>query len=347
MLTNVKGFCTLIAPRSSIEHQRSVTYLRPVCLQPDPTDGSFDYFACGGSDHWAEHNSESSSDGIEVRRTSRKFLHAHGPASTDTDCYPAAFPTPIMPLASPMTDPAPTALHIPTLQAIHRMQQQSSPAPTTMLMLPRNSAHNILQPGIHTAASGAAQNTGLGHTQPTSTASQPPEAAQQSQLRLRSEPHAVRRGTRRLSPKERSRSRTRPQHRRHRRSRSHAKIGDPAATERAERTGIDPGLLGPDPQATQAKRLSSAADLNWASYPAPLRRRSKWSYRAPPRPKRRTQPVLAGGMQPPAQYMDLTQETATAQQPPSRFRPSNYTVDQQHKQAQAMVKPAVMLRRDE
>ena len=115
MLTNVKGFCTLIAPRSSIEHQRSVTYLRPVCLQPDPTDGSFDYFACGGSDHWAEHNSESSSDGIEVRRTSRKFLHAHGespsatgaatgaanqpatqpdhgPASTDTDCHPAAFP---------------------------------------------------------------------------------------------------------------------------------------------------------------------------------------------------------------------------------------------------------------
>ena len=167
------------------------------------------------------------------------------------------FPMPIMPLASPMTDPAPTALHIPTLQAIHRMQQQGSPAPTMMPMLPqtsvaqqqapvprdpaeytqanfpaltsrqlavlaqlemqdqqalRNSAHNILQPGIHTAASGAAQNTGLGHTQPTSTASQPPEAAQQSRLRLRSEPHAAPRGerqTRRLSPKKRSRSRTR------------------------------------------------------------------------------------------------------------------------------------------
>ncbi|CAE7569870.1 unnamed protein product, partial [Symbiodinium pilosum] len=38
------------------------------------------------------------------------------------------FPMPIMPLASPLADPAPTALHIPTLQPIHTMQQQTSPA---------------------------------------------------------------------------------------------------------------------------------------------------------------------------------------------------------------------------
>ena len=92
-----------------------MTYLRPVYLQPDPTDGSFDHFACGGSGHWAKHAPESSSDGFEVRGTSRKLLHAHGespsatgaatgaanhpaiqpdhcPASTGTDRHPAAFP---------------------------------------------------------------------------------------------------------------------------------------------------------------------------------------------------------------------------------------------------------------
>ena len=47
-----------------------------------------------------------------------------------------------------------------------------------------------------------------------------------------------------------------------------------------------------------------------------------------------------------------TQEATTAsQQPPSRFRPSNYTVDLSNTTnpppAQVMVKPAVMLRRDE
>ena len=50
--------------------------------------------------------------------------------------------------------------------------------------------------------------------------------------------------------------------------------------------------------------------------------------------------------------MDLTQEATTAsQQPPSRFRPSNYTVDLSNTTnpppPQVMVKPAMMLRRDE
>ena len=55
-----------------------MAYLRPVCLQPDPTDGSFDYFARGGSGHRAKHFSEPNSDGFEVRGTSRKLLHTHG-----------------------------------------------------------------------------------------------------------------------------------------------------------------------------------------------------------------------------------------------------------------------------
>ena len=46
---------------------------------------------------------------------------------------PTAFAQPLsmptMPMASPLADPTPGALHLPTLQAIHRMQQQTSPAP--------------------------------------------------------------------------------------------------------------------------------------------------------------------------------------------------------------------------
>ena len=83
----------------------------------------------------------------------------------------------------------------------------------------RSSAHNILQPGLQAGAVGPAQNTGLGHTKPTSTTSRPLEAGQDAQLRLRSEPHAAprrERQTRRLPSKDRSRSRVRPQHRRHR-----------------------------------------------------------------------------------------------------------------------------------
>ena len=63
-----------------------------------------------------------------------------------------------------------------------------------------------------------------------------------------------------------------------------------------------------------------------------------------------SQPQMEAGM-PSVQYMDLTQEAAIAQQPPSRFRPSNYTVDLNNTTnpppPHVIVKPAVMLRRDE
>ena len=178
-------------------------------------------------------------------------------------------PMPILPLAHPMPEPATTGLHIPTLQAIHRMQQQAGPAPTMMPTMPqtptaqppaalprdpaeytqanfpsltprqlavlaqlemqdqqalRSSAHNILQPGHQTGAGGPAPSTGMGYTQPTSTAPRPLGTEQEAQLRLRSEPRTAprrERETRRLPCKDRSRSRSRPQHRRHRRSRSH------------------------------------------------------------------------------------------------------------------------------
>ena len=48
-------------------------------------------------------------------------------------------PMPILPLAHPMADPATAGLHIPTLQAIHRMQQQTNPAPTMMPTMPQPS----------------------------------------------------------------------------------------------------------------------------------------------------------------------------------------------------------------
>ena len=137
-----------------------MTYLRPVCLQPDPTDGSFDYFARGGSGHWAKHSSEPSSDGFEVRGPQESFFTRMGnphplqmqqlaqpttpqlnPIITKPTAAPTALtqqlPMPILPLAPPLADPATTALHIPTLQAIHRMQQQASPAPTMMPTMPQ------------------------------------------------------------------------------------------------------------------------------------------------------------------------------------------------------------------
>ena len=46
-------------------------------------------------------------------------------------------PMPILPLAHPMTEPATAGLHIPTLQAIHRMQQQAGPAPAMMPTMPQ------------------------------------------------------------------------------------------------------------------------------------------------------------------------------------------------------------------
>ena len=138
----------LQAPRSSIEHQRSVTYLRLVCLQPDPADGSLDYFACSGGGHWAKHSSEPSSDDFEAQESFfTRMGNPHplqmqhfgqpttpqlNPIMTQPVSAPTALaqqiPMPILPLAHPMADPATTGLHIPTLQAIHRTAPQQPPS---------------------------------------------------------------------------------------------------------------------------------------------------------------------------------------------------------------------------
>ena len=181
-------------------------------------------------------------------------------------------PMPILPLAHPMAEPATNGLHIPTLQAIHRMQQEASPAPTMMptmpqtstaqppATLPRDSAEYTqanfptltprqlavlaqlemqdLQPDHQTGVGGPAPSTGGGHTQPTSTTPRPLGTGQEAQLRLPSEPHAAprrERQTRRLPSKDRSRSRSRPQHRRRRRSRTHRQDRRPRS-HRARRT---------------------------------------------------------------------------------------------------------------
>ena len=146
-------------------------------------------------------------------------------------------------------------------------------------------------------------------------------------------------------------------HRQDRRSRSHR-------ARRAHRhRPRTPRSRSPSrPSRDQAFILRSRSQLgklpvqDFSSAEAP---RSKWSYRAPPTQhtgpregfSQSSQPQMEAGM-PSVQYMDLTQEAAIAQQqPPSRFRPSNYTVDLNNTTnpppPQVMVKPAVMLRRDE
>ena len=130
-----------------------MTYLRPVCLQPDPANGSFDYFACSGGGHWAKHSSEPSSDGgpqesfftrmgnphpLQMQHLGQPTTPQLNPIIPQPVSAPTALaqqiPMPILPLAHPMADPATAGLHIPTLQAIHRMQQQASPAPTMPTM---------------------------------------------------------------------------------------------------------------------------------------------------------------------------------------------------------------------
>ena len=65
------------------------------------------------------------------------------PIITQPTMAPTAFTQPLSmpttPMASPLADPTPGALHLPTLQAIHRMQQQASPTPAlapTIIQLP-------------------------------------------------------------------------------------------------------------------------------------------------------------------------------------------------------------------
>ena len=155
---------------------------------------------------------------------------------------PTAFTQPLsaptMPMASPMADPAPGALHLPTLQAIHRMQQQANPAPAlvpTMPQLPAvqptatmprdmmeytrptfpHSPHGSW-PSWHSwrcrtskrtqcSAAKPADNGretcakhGTGQAQPAGTATRLPKPGQDAQLRPSSEPHAAPRRERQM-----------------------------------------------------------------------------------------------------------------------------------------------------
>ena len=291
---------------------------------------------------------------------------------------------PIMPLASPLADPAPTALHIPTLQATHRMQQQASPAPAMMPMMPqtptaqpqatlprdfpsltprqlavlaqlemqdqqalRSSAHNILQAGLQTVAGGPAQSTGLGHTHAlwsqdkTYSSDFDQSHTQHHEGRAAGAVHGH--STDAIADPGAT-----------------AKTDDPAAT--ARRAHRHPRSRSPSrPSRDQAFILRSRSQLGKLpvqDFSSAEEMRSKWSYRAPPTQHTGSRKGLSQSSQsqmeagvPSVQYMDLTQEAATAQQqPPSRFRPSNYTVDLSNTTnppPQIMVKPAVMLRRDE
>ena len=275
---------------------------------------------------------------------------------------------PMMPMASPLADPTPSALHIPTLQAIHRMQQQASQAPAMVPTMPQPPttqppATMPRDPAEYTGPASAAQQCtqysttqladngretctkhGIGphtarqyyippfggrtrHTTPsfigatrstTKGGTDAPSAISGSQQ----EPHAATASTPSRDPE------------------ATAGTADLAAMERAEHIGTDPGPLGPDPQAGTAvtKRLSSAA-------PPPQHTGPREGASQSSQPPMETRA-------PSASYMDLTQEAAAApQQPPSRFRPSNYTVDLSNTNnpppPQVMVKLAVMMRRDE
>ena len=63
------------------------------------------------------------------------------PIITQPTMAPTAFTQPLsmptMPMASPLADPAAGALHLPTLQAVHGMQQQASPAPALVPTMPQ------------------------------------------------------------------------------------------------------------------------------------------------------------------------------------------------------------------
>ena len=295
-------------------------------------------------------------------------------------------PMPILPLAHPMAEPATTGLRIPTLQAIHKMQQQAGPAPTMMPTMPqtptvqppaalprdpteytqanfpsltprqlavlaqlemqdqqamRSSAHNILQPGHQTGTGGPAPSTGTGYTQPTSTAPRPSGTEQETQLCLRSEPRAAprrKRQTRRLPSKDRSRT----QHQRRGKSRSHRQDrrsrSDRARRTHRHRPRTPPSRSPSRPSRDQAFILRSRSQLGKLPVPdvqLDEEWMTKWNYRAPPPQHTGPREGFSQSSQPQMEtrapstsFMDLTQEATTAsQQPPSRFRPSNYTVD--------------------
>ena len=425
---SVKSRCTRTALQSSIEHQRSVTYLRPVCLQPDPQDGSFDYFACGGSGHWAEYSSEPSSDGIEVRGTSRKLLHAYGESPSAPDAAIGAANNPAAQSDHHTANNGTNGSHAAASHANHATGISTSRPNTQRTSHPHVAGHpqdaatgqpstsydaNNAADSGHTATGNHAKRPGgvhpgqFSYTHPkaagrfgTAGNAGPANAAQQCAQHSTTRRADHGKGTcaehgigpytarqRHIHNSDLNRSHTQRHEGRDRRAvcrlriaagaahghsidaiadaEATAETADPAATERAEPIGADPGPLGPDPQAGPAvtKRFPAQQIPTWqdASTGPHLTEEwvTKWSYRAPPPQhtgpsagfSQSSQPPLETGA-PSVSYMDLTQEAATApQQPPSRFRPSNYTVDLSNATnpppPQVMVKPAVMMRRVE
>ena len=222
---------------------------------------------------------------LQLQQLARPTTPQLSPIITQPTMAPTALTQPLsmptMPMASPLADPTPSALHLPTPQAIHR---RASPAPAlvpTMPQLPttqptatmprhpfptltprqlavlaqlemqdqqalRSSAHNVLQPSLQTMAGRPAQSMGSGHTQPASTTSRLLEAGQDTQLRPSSEPHAAprrERPTRRLPSQHRSRSHTQPQRRRRRRP----PITQPWSTQGPSAPTQDPPVHIPKP----------------------------------------------------------------------------------------------------
>ena len=78
---------------------------------------------------------------LQMQQLAQPTTPQLAPIITQPTMAPTAFTQPLsmpaMPMASPMADPAPGALHLPTLQAIHRMQQQASPAPALVPTMPQ------------------------------------------------------------------------------------------------------------------------------------------------------------------------------------------------------------------
>ena len=274
------------------------------------------------------------------------------------------FPMPTMPFAAPLTDPAPTALHIPTLQAIQTIQQQANPAPTMTPMMPqlhpaqaqtalprdpteytqanfpsltprqlavlaqletqdqqalRSNAHNILQPNLQAGAGGSTQPTSLGHTQPT-TITRPLEA--RSDFVPNHPQHHEGRCRRAVHP---PRNATEAAH-----SNSINATVDPGAaaktdTEREEPTGTDPELIDPDLRViTVSTEPSCSAAGPTGTRPAPDRGEDEQMER------RQNTAVYKGdtaNLQMEAGAPSTQEAAPSQQQPPSRFRPSSYTVD--------------------
>ena len=387
--------------------------------------------------HWAEHTSESSSDGVEVRWTSRKFLHAHGespsatgaatgaanqpatqpdhgPASTGTDCHPAAFPHANHAIGishdRPSThrtshsDVAGHPQHAAAEQSStrHDANVAADPGRATAGTFAKgpSGVHPSQLPGTHLEAAGrfgtagdaGSASTAQQHTQ--HPAARHSDSGEWSSSEHGTGPHTAHQHRLTTFGGSTAGTDVDQSHTQHHKGEDRravcpprnaagavhghsidatadpeatAKIDDPTATERAEPTGIDqdssvqipkfPSRPSQD-QAFILRSRSQLGKLPVQDFSSAEAQRSKWSYRAPPTQhtgpreglSQSSQPQMEARM-PSVQYMDLTQETATVQQPPSRFRPSNYTVDLNNTTnpppPQAMVKPAVMLRRDE